>query len=343
MRQLRQEALRDLIEGGGLPFKQNNRSYRITCPKCGQPKLYLFKSSGYGCCMKCGPDFRGWADKLLSEVYGIPRIELTALLYEGVTLGTEISPTLEYEDFWDEDDTPENEIVIEKEPLPSPMIWGPDALPIDHPYAAAGRDYLESRGISLEMAKRYELRYDAPTARVCFPVVVEGVLRGWQARTIGPSEVNVDGKVVHIPKILTTGEVGGRALMSQDRLKGARAAIMVEGPVDCLKCDLIYRKSNGLVAPTATMGKSFSDKQVQIYLKSGIKRIYLGLDNDAFERVSLAASTFAPYMEVYWLQTPAGRDDLGDSTPEEVWRSFMNAKPLNPAMIVSYWVDHWGE
>lgn len=318
------------MEGSGLLPRQNGRSWRIACPKCGKSKLYVQKRDGRCKCMKCGDAFKGWADYILSEVLQRPTEELTAYLYGGAPAETKVDE-IEFVDHWDEWTDGDEIILAEELPLPSPIVWDPDVVDLDQPAGRPGLEYLEQkRGVSLELAKKYGVRYNPREHRVIFPVVVDDVLRGWQGRYIDQCDFITDeGVEVHIPKILTVGQLAGRVIMGQDRLVGARHAVFVEGPLDMVKCDLCGGN-------TATMGKSYSEAALNIYRSSGIDRLYCGLDDDAFEQIMKLARDMSPYMELFRLATPRGREDLGASTCEEVLEEFRSAKRFSSASIFVY-------
>jgi hypothetical protein len=81
-----------------------------------------------------------------------------------------------------------------------------DFYPMDHKHAANGLKYLEGRGISLEVAMRYDLRYCPVQKRVIFPISIGPKLIGWQARAIFDTTwEDEEGNVHSAPKILTTG------------------------------------------------------------------------------------------------------------------------------------------
>jgi ribosomal protein S27E len=332
-----QEALRSLVEGSGLLPRSNGRSWRISCPKCGKPKLYIQKKDGRCRCMKCGDNFAGWADHVLSVVLQRPKDELTAYLYGAVPTGTAPADDITFVDHWDEW-TDHDEIVIEEEaPLPPPVLWDPDIVDLDRSAAAPGVAYLEQkRGVPLALAKKYGIRYNPRERRIVFPVMVDGLLRGWQGRYIDNCDYFTDeGAEVHIPKILTEGALAGRVVMGQDRLVGAEHAILVEGPLDMVKCDLCGGN-------TATMGKSYSEAALRIYRQSGVRKLYCGLDDDAFERIMELARDLSPYMKLYRLATPPGRADLGAATTEEVYEQFRTARPMTSASIFVYFRENPG-
>ena len=329
-RKLNQEALRKLVEKGGVPFKQNARSYIFSCPKCAKQKLYVQKSDGRSQCMHCAKDLSGWADYVLSLVYSRTRQNLAELLYGASKLGTaDIFQDEELPDFWHEFET--DEIEIQQVSLPPPIEWDPDYVDLTHPLASKGLEYLIGRGIPVAIAQKYGVRYNPREARVVFPVKIDGILRGWQGRIIGPSEIYLESesRTIYLPRLKTEGAVGGRCLMFQDNLKGSEHGVLVEGPVDCIKCDLI----GGNVA---SMGKSYTAKQLDILLSSGIKKLYVGLDDDAVEDTLRIAHDVGSKLDLYRLETPPGREDLGASTPEEAYEQFKTAKKLDNFYISGY-------
>jgi hypothetical protein len=111
--------------------------------------------------------------------------------------------------------------------------------------------------------------------------------------------------------------------MYQDRLRGLAHGIMVEGPMDAIKCHLCQGN-------TATMGKGVSERQLDIYLSYGLRRLYLGLDPDAAEDTMRLVRELSRHqdLQLYRLEPPPGRDDLGDATPEEVLEQFRSAERI---------------
>lgn len=318
-------ALRDLVEGGSAPFKQTPRSYILFCPQsdCRRQKLYLEKSTGMCCCFRCG--FKGWAAWVLSKVYGRSAEELDQLLYGVVTVGTVIeSGSVDITDFWGEEEA-EDALLPTEPKYPSEMIRDPEWCDLTDPASAAGVAYLAKRNISLEVAIEYGIGFHPGDQRVLFPVVVEGVLRGWQGRYIHSTEqVGDGGRIIRIPKVMTVGKLGKELFMFQDRLKGSPHAVLTEGPFDALKCHLV----GGAVA---SMGKDVSTRQIDILVRSGVKCLYIGLDRDADKPVGHIVKTLFGVMKLYRLLPPPHRDDLGDCTMEEVAEQFWSAEELGPA------------
>jgi hypothetical protein len=327
-RSLNAEALKDLVESGSAPFKTNSRSYVLTCPMCDRDKLYVERSTGRGKCFRC--EWTGWADFLLSKVYGRSIDELGELLYGAPLKGTGPAPEERYyRDFWGETET-------EDDFLPDPIDYPPEMLPdpewvgIESEAGAKGAEYLERRGVPRGLAALYGVVYHRAEQRVIFPAYVDGILRGWQGRYVGETEgFNPEtGRVFHVPKAKTTGKIGGRLLMWQDRVnpKHLDWAVLVEGPLDCIKCHLVGNN-------VCSLGKDVSQQQVDILLRLGIKKLYIGLDRDAGKDVERIARKLADHLKLYRLLPPDNRDDLGDCTFDEVYRQFFAAEEYFPGML----------
>jgi DNA primase len=328
-RPLNAQALKDLVEGGSVPFKTNSRSYVLTCPMCSHEKLYVERTSGMGKCFRC--EWKGWADFVLAKVYGKQVDELAELLYGTSIKGTGVTPTARsFRDFWGDD--PEDEDFFgDAINYPPELAPDPEWVHIVDDLGKKGREYLEGRGIPAYLATEYGVMYHRAEMRVIFPAVAEGLLRGWQGRYIRPTEVidDVTGRIYHVPKAKTTGKIGGKLLLWQDRLKGRDHAVLVEGPIDCIKAHMC--KGN-----VCSLGKDVSQQQVDILLKAGIKRLFVGLDRDAPKDVERIVRKLNDHMELYRLLPPPHRGDLGDCTFEEVYEQFLNAPRIFPGMLASY-------
>lgn len=310
---LKPYALKDIIESAGVPYRQNSISYIFRCPRCRKKdKLYIRKGDGRFVCWVCAEtsDFKGRAEFALVELTDMTLPELRQALYDGV-IPVETHINIRLGDFGEEEDI---------KPFYVSVPWPLDYYPIEHPHSARGLDYLKGRGISLELAQRYGLRYCPTERRVVFPVEVDGILFGWQNRTVLPSVIyNEDGEKVSTPKALTSKTLAkGKHLMFQDRLRGSPHAVVCEGPIDAIKADLC----GGNVA---TLGKVISEEQIEIIRDSGVSRVYLGLDKDAFVEANKLRDLF-PRQELYRLLPADGYDDLGAMTPEGVYSQFLKAE-----------------
>lgn len=315
------DALKSFVEQRAVPFSTTNRSWVFDCPKCGKRKLYVEKTTGRCRCFHCQDDFRGRVDFILSKVYGIDVNELKALFFGIKKPGDGEELKLEFVDFWHQFDDFEEE-KTEIETLPNEILWDPFYVNIDDTKAQEGVDYLEKRGIPLYIALQYGIRYSPAEKRVIFPVIIDNILRGWQGRYIRQTFGLTDsGKPYLIPKIKTQGLLNN-VFMFQDRLKGDYC-VLAEGPFDAIKCHLCGNN-------VASMGKYLSKAKKEYLLNSGIKRLYLGLDDDAMTDLMKTTRDLHSSIEIYRLRTPRGRQDLGESTFEEVYDEFKKAERITP-------------
>lgn len=320
------EALKKLIEDSGVSYRTNKRSYIFTCPRCQKPgKLMMLKESGRYICWVCAETsaFKGRPEFALRELLGMDIKRLQELLY-GTGGAAALDPEglfqVSLHDFYGDDPVPQD-VQEQVKGLRFPL----DFYPIDHKHSANGLKYLEGRGIPLDVAKEYGLRYCPVQRRVIFPIQVGPKLVGWQARAIFDTSWEDDqGFIRSAPKILTTGPRDA-VVMFQDNLEGSDHAIICEGPVDALKCHL----AGGFVA---TMGKVVSERQIEIVRRSGVKKVYIALDPDAGSEAMRLTRAFAD-MRLYRLLPARGFKDLGEMTAEGVLRQFQEAPRIYPGML----------
>lgn len=327
-------ALQRLIEDSGVSFRQNKRSYIFTCPRCSKKdKLMMFKSDGRFVCWVCAEDsgFKGRPEIALRELLGMPLARIKEKIYGDSALAVDANYfELTLWDFYGDEKPPEDLLKEVKG-----KSWPLDFYPVDHQYAAKGLEYLVGRGISLELAMQYRLRYCPAQKRVIFPCYVGDKLLGWQARYILPHEWidEETGEKMKVPKILTTGP-RDEVLMYQDRLAGSDHAIVCEGPVDGIKCHL-------LGGNVVTMGKVVSRRQIEIIKGSGVKRVYLALDLDAGTESMKLLEAFNDYIdcdtgemfEVYKLDPAAGYEDLGAMPLEAMPDQLGCAERIRPGQL----------
>jgi len=323
------EVLKEYIDANTSDVHQSGVSYIFTCPKCEKSKkFYVRKRDGRSICFKCGETdgYKGNAAWALRELFGLPYAETYPRLY-GEEMVYKEGHGLDFElvDFFgDEDELPEYEC-----PLPV-MKWPLDFYSADEKPFVKALEYLEGRGISLELARKYDIRWDPTGQRVILPVKVEGKLRGWQARYVHQTEwYTEDGVKKEILKILSTnGLTGGGVLMFQDNLIGSEHAVLCEGPFDALKADLC----GGNVA---SMGKGINASQLALLRQYGIKRLYIAFDPDADDDIMRVAKEMGD-MELYLMTPPNGKKDFGECTLEETHEAFKNAEPFGPSKLFVY-------
>lgn len=325
-RQVDPEALQRLLEDSGVSYRTSKRSYIFTCPRCSKPgKLMMFRADGRFICWVCAETsgFKGRAEFALTELLGLPINSIREKIY-GEHFGEleEGAFSIQLADYFDEDEEIPADLVAQAKGIQYPL----DFYPLEHEFARKGRAYMEKRGVPLDVAKRYDLRYCPVQQRVIFPIKVGPKLLGWQARAIFPTEIfdEETGETRKIPKILTTGP-RDTVLMFQDNLVGSEHAVLCEGPVDAIKCHLV----GGAVA---SMGKVVSRRQIDIICRSGVKRVYLGLDPDAATETMKLLAAFGE-LEIYRLLPLPGYEDLGDMPLEAVREAFSLAVRVFPGQL----------
>lgn len=334
---MNKQALLDLVAKSGRLSKQNSRSWIFDCPLCNKKdKLFMLKESGHFVCWTCRvtQGFAGRPEFAFVEMVGLPLSEIKALLYGDQKFRSPLHIHFNPRDFYgDDDDFDEDAGVLQE------MAYPYDFYPLDHKFAARGLKYLtEERGISLELAREYRLRYCPSTRRIIFPIEIEGKCYGWQARAVFQTDGfdEETGAEFHAPKILTPKGVQREWMwMFQDRLQGAKHAVVLEGPVDGIKAHLI---GGNIVS----MGKIISPTQLSILKNSGVEKIFLGLDPDAArEAAEITRKLGVPTFD---LRPPPGAlswdgkkpaKDLGDMSPEGVLAASLVA-PERGCKLYSY-------
>jgi DNA primase len=139
-----------------------------------------------------------------------------------------------------------------------------------------------------------------------FPVTHNGKLYGWQERSIR-------GDI----KMTMKGFERDKALMFYDNLNDSKHAIVTEGPVDALKCDI-------LGGSVCTMGKDIGDYQIKLIVTK-VDKVYLALDPDASAEKARLCKAIADFKEVFIMTPP--KKDFGMCSEEEVIKSFEEAVP----------------
>ena len=316
------EVLREVVKSSGVSFHENKRSWIFTCPRCdGRKKLFIQKSDGRFVCWKCKETagYQGRPEYALADLLGQSVREVVARLYGGAGVSVSVHLDVSIADFFGDADA-EEEI---PEQLPT-VSWPYNYYPIDHPRSARGAAYLAQRGVPVEVARLYGVRYCPEQRRVVFPVESHGELYGWQGRLVVPHQyVDERGDPQEGMKIESSKEIPReRVLMFSDRLDGLEHVVLCEGPVDAMKAHLC----GGNVC---TMGKAVSRGQMGLLLNHGVKRLYLALDPDAADEVQRLMREYYDDVEVYRMLARKGSEekaDLGAMTFEEVEGLFHRAE-----------------
>lgn len=211
---------------------------------------------------------------------------------------------------------------------PPGRIFSLTDLPPDYPAIA----YLRGRGYDpLELASRWHVGFCSAPAhrmaagRIYIPVMMDGVLVGWQARW--PTELPKDSPIRKY--YLLPGMPKRLVLYNYDLARTSPLVVLTEGPTD------VWR-----VGPSgvALFGKTMSEQQEQLILKHwGTGVIIVLLDNDepsaaaAAEKIHLrlAARASCPILDV---RLPAGTDP-GDHSREQLWE-FIDRAAADCGMVL---------
>lgn len=302
---------------------ETSRSYVFDCPACGgHNKLYIQKEDGRSVCFKkktakC-PSAGSKVDYSLSLLSGLTTEEVKKELYGFVRqLEDEIRVS------FDEEVVEKPKKELEKGSLPL------DVLFIGDPEASDGLNYLLGRGLTLEVLKTQQVLYRPSRRMVIFPIIMDKILYGWQGRAIDP--VPKEKRMDNMP-----GDWKASTIMFYENIVGKDYAIVAEGPVSAMK----FAKAGNFVC---TMGKEISKEQLRLLRQSGIKKLYLALDPDAFDKIhkirdSMNEST-GGQLKCYMIEVPPEKEDFGDCTYEECERAFREAKQLTGEEIFVYIED----
>lgn len=328
--------IRALLQEAGVSFKQNSKSFIMSCPRCSKKdKLYIRRNDGKFVCWYCREidGFQGHPEYALTELCGLPMREVRKQLYgDESSRPAMLFLDLNMSDFEDDED------FMDLPTLLKPTAWPLDFFPLDNPSCAAGVAYLESRGIPQSVAMEYGIRFWPAKQRVVFPVQHQGNLYGWQERLISNDKPYWDprrNRLVEPLKVITSLDLArDRTLMFMDRLDGSRHCILTEGPVDALKAHLCGGN-------TASMGKAVTMAQLQLIRNSGVEKLYLGLDPDAYLEINRIRKIMTDVV-LFDLRPPAPFKDLGEMSMEAVEHLFKSAPELHPADVVIYLKDHFG-
>jgi hypothetical protein len=315
-----------ILSESGVAYVEKRNTLRTTCPLCKrEDKFSILKENGASRCYRASCDFgKRWFPDWVSLTMGIPIKDARAMLRTDDDGQHRVKADEKLQEFVSGLEERED-ATSDIEALAWPEFYMTDIL---SPDSAEGMSYLARRGVTPEMASKYDMAYSKHYRRVYFPIMMGGYCYGYQGRHIDPVEEglrmrNNDGFRRDI------------LVMFADNLEGSDFAIMAEGPFDALKFDLVG--SN-----VCTMGKAVTDKQLDIIKSYGIRKLYLALDDDAAVEMNEIADmkTFESY---YKIDVPASvvarcaaagkKADFGECTLEEAKTAFENAKPLGSTFL----------
>jgi hypothetical protein len=330
--------LLDFIDTQGLSYRTTAKSYVFSCPKCGkEDKLYLRKRDGRFICWFCSKSkgFQGAPEYALNALTDIPLESIRKALYGSLVAQATLTLDFRILDFYDELD--ENEVIVDEDieaflELPD-LQWPHHCLPLTHQGSKNGVAYLEGRGVPVDVALRYDIRYSPERRSVAFPVWMGDKLVGYQFRTIDPTLVMGPSGPVKLLKTISSPDIPrDRCVMFANRLT-SDFAVLCEGPFDAIKLDGL---GSGNVA---TMGKVVSQNQIELLLRSGIRKLYIALDPDAADEINPILRSIGG-VDGYLVELPCkpgqGKVDLGSLTMGEAAQCVLDAKPMKNNRLHGY-------
>ena len=307
---MKTEALIKVLETANFTPKlvSSGTELTIACPLCWDEKqrLYVSTTSGLWYCFSCNA--KGNLIALLMELCGLKTNE--AFVTGKSIQGKEQRNLPIIEKRKDSFSALVDEVTLPLEFIPIDASPFPDSI-------SMGLRYLQSRGISKEIALRYGVGYclmGKYSLRVIVPVYTEGVLKTFVAR----SWMNNPIKKVLMPK---DSKASG-ALFNHVNLDGYNPAILVEGVFDALK--LIPTIPNVV----ATLGAHITVDQRILLKRKGYSDVILLRDGDTAgleASIKEARLLKTAMMNVRIAILPDGKDP-NSATLEEVYTALNNAK-----------------
>lgn len=300
-----EEKIRNFLEDHGVYYKERGNAFTIECPYCGKFKLDIGKDEGHFSCYYC-KDSNGTKgpspEAILAEIGGISFRQARRYI-KGASFDSIL--------FEETQNQPKITLSIE---IPD-KIKPRHILSITDPASKPGLLYLkEKRGIPQDIALLHSVQYSPKYRQIIFPVYYSGIYVGYQGRSIDT-------------KLKYNDVEKAKFLMFEDTIDSDRC-VLAEGPISALK----FAKAG--VPFVATMGKSVSEYQTNRLKELGVKRIYLGLDRDAYKEKEIFYNKYREMFEIYDLLVPSHRDDFGDCTFDECARVVEESVPLNKMLIL---------
>lgn len=300
----------------GFFVKETSRSLILKCPGCGKDKLYFEKNEHFFKCFSGSCDNSGNYIKLFSQMRGIDWKDAKNEFWTGKKRHE--APILDLGLKTEK----KSDILSEKIELPIHFV---DIL---DPQAKDGVEYLETRGVSVEIAKKYDIMYSPVTRRVVFLQKNEyGFIMGYQARAIDPVDKSLRMRN-------NDGYRKGQNIMFWDKAFCKDLLIVAEGPFDAIKFD-------GLGGNVATLGKELSQKQLMMINDSAAKTIYWAMDDDADNLIPGYASSVCkdsfiikpPPEAIFRISAMGRKADFGECTKEECALALSLAKKVDDLVL----------
>lgn len=301
-----EQALGQFLESRSISYKDNRQSFVLErCPRCSGDKCYIRKRDGRSICFSgsCGSK---WSYKgIVAELTGVHFNEAHKILFGSDLSQDAVELKIGFSLSFDPAD--EEEEIVSK-----PVALGFDFIPVEKSDVAIR--YLAQRNIlDPELIIAYDIRYQALMNAIVFPIRKNGILYGWQARSIPPLR---EGQLRLIfPSLFNKSQF----LLNYDRARYEKNLIISEGPVDCINAEVPGFGS------VCSFGKAVSLTQVKMILESDAENVYVGLDRDAWKEAEALVELLSTTKKVYRLFPPAHRKDLGECTKPEILQAIASA------------------
>jgi hypothetical protein len=328
------DRLRGVLDNHGLSYRVGGASYIFTCPLCGKPdKLWMYRDTGGFKCWVCAESrgFKGSPEYAIHEMTGVALARLREEIYGHSLPAGQRSLPIDYGEGDEGDYEPDVDPASLPDP-PKPVLWPEDLfLALTDPAASDGAGYVESRGVSTDVAAQYGITYYPTRRSIVFPVRFRGVYYGWQYRTIDPEWIDLgDGNIATRIKAINESIPRDKTVMFADRLDGSKHAVVCEGPFDGLKAHLC----GGNVG---TMGKAIADGQVAALIRSGVKTVYSALDPDALPEVDRLVRRLGDDVEFRHFTPPRPYKDLGAMRMTDVPDLIFSSPIWRPGRHLPIW------
>ncbi len=331
----------EVMLGRAGGYRREGSALVVKCPRCGSDKLhfrigqidqqvrqrlkaeqlYAFRFSCFsGACAGWGgrPEFA--LAELLGISVGAARQELTG---DGGLV------------VYSRREDPFQERPELLEPAQAPTVeWPHQFIPLGQPGSEPGTAYMESRGVPVEIAQQYGVRYSVIDRSVAFPVEVQGRLLGWQLRLAIPHVwVGEDGTKHTSNKATTSPGLQRAQWMFGDRCLGSRLAFALEGPLDAIKAHLVGGN-------LASMGKVITTSLLRALAAYPWEELCIGLDAGTraesdkllyeFDQVIKYPGRRCTWVE--WPKKSGEQMDSGALSFQEVRERWDGRKPVRAGM-----------
>jgi DNA primase len=307
------------LEDRGIGFRRSPKNWFILkeCPFCSRkntggidPNGKSFKCFSAKC--SAGPDSKCSIAVLVSHVAGISMKEAIEITRDGYDFDLSAQNTRKEEEIDNfvlsmlgDIKSRQPEIV---KSAPTKEINKPHFFKTVTEDDSEAVEYLESRGISLEMARDLDVQVWESDKRVAFMIETFGMTYGYVARDYtGRSPLKVRN---------SEGNFRSNAVWNYDRVCESETLVICEGIFSAIGC--------GIDRSIATLGAEVSPGQVELISQMKAKTVYIYFDVDADNMALNLFDKLSPFFDdirivrVPAIQTSSGSyKDAADFTPEE--------------------------